>query len=104
MNVGWLGLAVTLLLVAILVGTGVNPWWRLLVFFPATLSASGFIQARLHFCAGFARLGIYNFSAVGQKHAVPDETSNAKDKKRGNQIMIYAMLFGVAVAIACVFL
>ncbi len=104
MNVGWLGLAMTFILLAILWGAGVNPWWRLFVFFPATLSASGFIQARLHFCAGFARLGIYNFGSIGHKISVPDDVSKTKDKRRGNQITMYSVLIGIAVALVCAFL
>jgi len=104
MNVGWLGLAVTFILLAILLVAGAKPWWRLLVFFPATLSASGFIQARLHFCSGFARLGIYNFGSIGHKNPVPDDASKAKDRRRGNQITMYAVLIGIVVAIVCVFL
>lgn len=42
---GWAGLVVGLLLLGILVWSGVDRWWRLLVFIPVFMSASGFLQA-----------------------------------------------------------
>jgi hypothetical protein len=100
---GWIGLVITAVAFAVLVSSGVNPWWRLLLFFPAAASASGFLQARLRFCAGFARRGIFNFGALGQEQQVADEEARAADRRRGNQIAIYASLIGVVVALASVF-
>ena len=102
-NAGWIGLVVTAVAFAVLVASGVNPWWRLLLFFPAAASASGFLQARLRFCAGFARRGIFNFGSLGQANQVVDEEAMAMDRRRGNQIAIYSSLIGAAVAIGSVF-
>jgi hypothetical protein len=102
-NAGWMGLVITAVAYAVLVVSGVNPWWRLLLFFPAAASASGFLQARLRFCAGFARRGIFNFSKFGDAQQVVDEDARAADRRRGNQIAIYASLIGAAVALASVF-
>ncbi len=99
-NLGWISLAVSIILLAALVWSGISPWWRLLIFFPATLSASGFIQAYFHFCSGFARRGMFNFGLLGQHQAVADEASKVKDKKKGTQITLYAVLIGAAVALA----
>lgn len=99
---GWVSLAITIALVLILVLTKVNPWWRLFVFFPAGLSASGFLQARSHFCSGFARVGAYNFGPAGQTTKIEDEESRKKDRRKGNQITLYAALIGAAVAVLCV--
>ncbi len=101
-NLGWTALAITFTLLLVLVWIGVNPWWRLFVFLAATTSASGFLQAYFHFCSGFARLGVYNFGSVGQTQKVTDEFSRAKDKRRGNQITLYAALIGGAIAIISV--
>ncbi len=103
-NVGWVGVGLTFILLAILIMIGAGRWWRLFVFVPAALSASGFLQARMHFCAGFARIGIYNFGSIGEKHNVPDVSSKAKDRKRGNQISLYAALIGIVTAVICVIL
>jgi hypothetical protein len=93
-NLGWVALAISVGLLLGLILTRVNPWWRLFVFFPATTSASGFLQAYFHFCAGYARIGIFNFGPVGERHKVDDGFSKKKDKRKGNQITLYAVLIG----------
>jgi hypothetical protein len=98
-NLGWVGLAITLLLLLALKLTGINPWWQLFIFFPATTSASGFLQAYFHFCAGFARIGVFNFGPAGQTQEVAEEVSRTKDKKMGKQITLYAALIGAAIAV-----
>ena len=103
-NLGWVTLAVTVVLLGVLVWVGVNPWWRLFVFFPAMMSASGFLQAYFHFCSGFARKGIFNIGSIGQTHEIRDEISKVKDRSKGNRITIYAVLIGAVVAIVSVFL
>ena len=103
-RIGWIGLAVVLFLFIILTLFNVHPWWRLLIFFPATLSASGFLQAHFHFCAGFARKGVFNFGEIGKTQEVTDESANAKDKQKGNKIALYAVSIGAIVAFICVFI
>ncbi len=103
-NLGWYALAFTLVLLLTLKWTGINPWWRLFVFFPAMTSASGFLQAFFHFCVGFARMGVFNFGSVGQTQKVIDEFSRTKDKNKGIQITLYAALIGAAITIISVVL
>jgi hypothetical protein len=57
-QVGVIGVAITLLLIGALLETHVPRVWRLTVFFPAFLSAMGFLQARAQTCVRFAREGI----------------------------------------------
>ena len=101
-NVGWVSLAISLVLIGTLEGAGVDPWWRLLVFFPAALSASGFLQAFYHFCSGFGRAGLYNFGALGGIHHIDDDLSKAKDKKKAYQIILYSVLIAGAAAIIAI--
>jgi hypothetical protein len=104
-NLGWVSLAIVFVLLLALVLAGVNPWWRLFVFFPAAMSATGFLQAYFHFCTGFAHIGVFNFGPVGERHKVDDEFSKKKDKRKGNQITLYAVLIGgVTVIIALLLL
>ncbi len=98
-NFGWGALAVTAAILLMLIWFGANRWWRLFLFFPATMSASGFLQAYFHFCSGFAHKGIYNFGSLGESIKIDDQLSTAKDKRRGNQITLYSSLIGIAVAI-----
>jgi hypothetical protein len=101
-NTGWVGLAVAVILAVILIATGVNPLWRAFVFFPAMLSASGFLQAYFGFCTGFARRGIFNFGAPGSVQQVTDATSKQKDRKKGNQLTLWAFVIAIVVTIVCV--
>jgi len=101
-NIGWLGLVITLVLLAILVATGVNHWWRLFMFFPVTLSASGFIQAAFGFCTGFASKGVYNFGPTGGMEKVGDEASKQKDKRKGTLLTLYAVCIGIVVTLLAV--
>src|SRR4029077_10511322 len=60
---GYVGTAATIGLLVALVAIGAPPLTRLIIALPAAIAASGFIQARLRFCAGFGALGVYNFDA-----------------------------------------
>lgn len=99
---GWIGLGVALFVFIILSGITSNHWWRLLIFFPATLSASGFLQAHFHFCAGFARKGVFNFGEVGKIQEVTDNSAKTKDQQKGKRITLYAAFIGAVVAFICV--
>jgi len=101
-KIGWISLAVAVVLLALLIGARVNPLWRFFVFFPAALSATGFIQAHFHFCAGHAHRGIFNFGSLGQSVKIDDPSSKILDKRKGNQIFLYSILIGAAVAVLCV--
>jgi len=104
MKIGWIGLAVTIVLAGALIATGVGMWWRLFIFLPAALSATGFLQAYFHFCPGFARQGAYNLKSLGSKEPILDEDSKKKDRARGNRITLYSALIGAAVAIVLTFI
>lgn len=99
---GWIALAFTAAVLVALVWADVSPWWRLVLFLPATAAASGFLQARFRFCSGFSRLGVFNFGSLGETHEVTDEESRAKDRRRGNQITMYAAVIGAAFTAATV--
>jgi len=101
-TMGWIGLIVTLVVFAGLVWAGVGPLWRLLVFFPATVSASGFLQARFRFCVGFARMGVANFGDLGQTKAVESDAARAADRRRGGLLTYTAALIGLVAALIAV--
>jgi hypothetical protein len=95
---GWGALVVTVLAMVGLRTSRANRWWRVLLFFPAAASAAGFLQAKMRFCSGFSRLGVYNFGPTGETHEVVDPEDRAKDRSRGNQIGLYSALIGAATA------
>ena len=99
-RVGHIGLAATLGLLAVLLLLDAPPLLRLLVALPAAVSASGYLQAALKFCAGFGQLGVYNFDAAGEQTTVVEDADRAADRRRARQISFTSFAIGIAVAIA----
>jgi hypothetical protein len=101
---GHVGLVATLGILAALVAIGAPPVARIIVALPAAVSASGYLQARLRFCAGFASVGVFNFGDVGSTQAVLDPEARRRDRARARQISVASGLVGLAVGVAAVLL
>lgn len=101
---GWAGLAATVILWGIFIWIDAAPVWRLLLFFPAMMSATGFLQAYMHFCAYFGFTALFNFGDVGKTDSVQQAEFRAKDRRKAWQIVIYSVLIGIAVAALAYFL
>jgi hypothetical protein len=99
MRGGWFELGVTILLWLAFLVFHVPAGWRLTLFFPAFLSAEGFLQAAFHFCAGFGTRGLFNFGTeVGKTETVQQAEFRRKDKNKALLISLYSALIGIAVA------
>jgi ferric-dicitrate binding protein FerR (iron transport regulator) len=96
---GHVGLAATVAILAVLLAIDAPPVARLLISLPAMISASGYLQAWLKFCAGFASIGIYNFGETGDSVKVVDDAARAADRRRGLQISIASFAVGAAVGV-----
>jgi hypothetical protein len=96
---GHVGLAASVGLFALLLLVDTPAPTRLLVALPAMASASGYLQARFHFCAGFGSRGLYNFGEVGPVTRVEDADALASDKRRSRQITLAAAGIGIAVGV-----
>jgi hypothetical protein len=101
---GHLGLLVTVVLLVALIALHVPPLVRLLVALPAAGAASGYLQAVLKFCAGFASRGIFNFGQLGQSEQVADAAAHARDRSRANQIFLASLGIGIIVGVVAVIL
>lgn len=102
---GYLGLAVTIIAIVLFVVFRVPDAWRLLVILPAVGAAMGFLQAGLHFCAGFAMSGVFNFgNDVTRRESVETAEQRAKDRRKAGLILVWSFLIGVAVAVIAVLL
>jgi len=99
---GHVGLGAAIVLLAGLVAIDAPPLSRLLVAFPAAVSASGYLQARLRFCAGFGSRGVYNFGELGETQQVDDAEARGRDRERATQIGLASAAIGVAVALVAV--
>ena len=95
---GWTGLIATVLLWMAFIWFDVPSAWRLLLFFPAMMSATGFLQAYMHFCAYFGFASLFNFGDVGKTDSVSQAEFRARDRRRAWQIIIYSVLVGVIAA------
>jgi hypothetical protein len=101
---GHFGLAVTVVLLVGMIALDAPSLLRLVLILPAAAAASGYLQARLKFCAGFGRLGVYNFGRLGTTSQVADDAARAADRRKANQIGFAALLIGVAVGVVAVLL
>lgn len=96
---GWFGLIGLIALWGLLVTLDADRLWHLLVFFPAAMAASGFLQAYLHFCAGFGLKGVYNVvKPAGQTETVEQQEMRAKDRRKALQIAAGSILIGLIMA------
>jgi hypothetical protein len=99
---GWSGLGATIIPGAVLFLLRVHPAWRLLLFFPAVISAVGFFQAGMRFCAAFGMRGVFNFGPeVGRTETVDQAEYRLKDRKKSIRIILYSIMIGIAVAVIC---
>ena len=63
------------------------------------MAASGYIQARLKFCAGFGSRGVFNFGEVGPMERVAGEADRARDRARTSQIGAASIAIGLAAGV-----
>jgi hypothetical protein len=101
---GHVGLVATVVLFAALIVLGVPHWARLVLILPAGGSASGYLQAMLHFCAGFGSQGVFNFGPLGTTERVADSQARGLDRLKSMQIGLASLAIGVAVGVVAVLL
>jgi hypothetical protein len=97
---GHIGLGAAMASFAILVVIDAPPLTRLAVGLPAAAAASGYLQARQKFCAGFASRGVFNFGELGQTGQVVDEEARRRDRAKARQISLASLCIGIAVGLA----
>ena len=101
---GHLGLLATALTLAVLLVIGAPAWTRLVLALPAGAAAVGYLQAALHFCAGFGSQGVFNFGSLGTVQNVVDPKARASDRRRSMEIAFVSLIVGLAVGLAAVLL
>jgi hypothetical protein len=101
---GHVGLTATVVLFAALIVLGVPHWARLVLMLPTAVSASGYLQAVLHFCAGFGSQGVFNFGSLGTTERVADPQARRLDRLKSMQIGLASLAIGLAVGLVAVLL
>ena len=102
---GWIGVGATVVLGLALVSFHVPAVWRLSLFAPAFLAATGFLQGFMHFCAAFGMRGVFNFGPqVGKTEQVEQAEYRRKDKQKALQIITYSALIAIVLATVVLFL
>jgi hypothetical protein len=102
--IGRNAMIVCLVFFGLCLGFEIAPPWRLLIFFPATIAAIGFLQARFHFCAKYGLGGVFNFGGnVGKTDSVEQADFRRQDRRKAIQIIGLSLLIGAAVAFATYF-
>lgn len=97
---GQIGLVVTIALWALFIWFDVPQIWRLTLFIPAMMSATGFMQAYMHFCAYFGFASLSNFGPkVGETDTVQQTEFRAKDRKKAWRIVINSTIIGLVIAL-----
>ena len=101
---GHVALLATAVLFGILVALHAPALARFLVALPAAAAATGYLQAALKFCAGFASRGIFNFGQLGVTEQVADPVARSRDRRRANEIFGASLVIGVVVGAIAVIL
>jgi hypothetical protein len=97
---GIVGLIVTVVFIAAAVIFQIWWPWRLFVFVPAALGATGFLQSALHFCVKFGTQGLFNLdNAVGQTEAVHETEYRRKDQRKAIIIVVGSVLIAAVIAV-----
>lgn len=97
-RVGIVGSVTAVVLFAVLFATHASKPWRLLLFLPVAGAASGFLQDRLHFCAGYGLRGVANVLApVGETEDVTTAGFRKQDQRKAHQIIGFSVAIGAVV-------
>jgi hypothetical protein len=98
---GHVGIAAALLGGAALVGLDAPAWSRTLLFVPAAVGASGYIQAATRFCANYGWRGVFNFGEAGHDRVtdVADAAARAADRRKALGIGVASGAIGLVVVL-----
>ena len=102
---GHVGVAVTAGLLAAMLILRVDPMWRLLLFAPAAVAVSGYLQAAMRFCANYGWRGVFNFGdRIRDTTGVADPAAAAADRRVALRIALMSGTVGLLVAVGALLL
>lgn len=92
MNIGWLGVVVTFLVVLILEIFDAPKMYRIIVLPTIGVALSGFLQARHRFCYLYGWRGIFSIAGRKKFEKVVDNADLKKDRNTAIQIVVMMFL------------
>ena len=92
MNLGWLGVGLTLLVVLVLEILDVPRPYRIIVFPTIGVALSGFLQARHRFCYLYGWRGVFSIAGRKKFEKVTDNADLIRDRRTAIQIVVMMML------------
>jgi hypothetical protein len=95
--IGHVGLIITVILFILIFATNAPWYFRLAIFIPAFLSATGYLQARNKFCVGFANAKMQHADDDAEAVAITDKSALKKDKKKAQSINLQSALIAALV-------
>jgi hypothetical protein len=99
-RIGHVGASVFVVLLLISVVLNTNRYVRIILLVPAMLAASGYLQARGHFCVGYAAAGQQNASEHSKTASpITDQSALAADKRRARKMNLQAFAFALVVTL-----
>jgi len=98
-RLGWIGLAVAVVFLALAFALDFPPAFRLLVALPAGMAATGFLQGAFHFCVRFGTQGLFNFGDIGTEEAVHETEYRKLDQRKAILIVVLSIAIAVVVAV-----
>jgi hypothetical protein len=103
--IGHVGLVIFVIVLVALLVFDVSRWYRIILFLPGMMVASGYLQARNHFCTGYARAGKQN-AVQGSTTAsdISDEAAKASDKSKAKRMNLQASLIALIAMVITLFL
>ena len=99
-----LGLAISLLGIALLQYFNSPSAWRFILFLPLFYSIICYYQAQQKFCVVFGIFGIYNFDNIGKTKRVNESNDKKKDSWYAWLIIFKSILFALLIVVIYYFL
>ncbi len=92
-RVGILGIAASVILAAVLLAIGADPFVRLLLFVPLAGGFVGIVQARERFCMGYALAGMHNVTdQMGTPSRVESAAARRADLRHAVVVLMKATI------------
>lgn len=99
-NIGVFGAVLTLIFLFFSLVLDLRSIYRIIIFLPAFMSALGFLQYKMHFCAEFGILGVYNFDkAFRKKISIMESEFLKQDRIKALKIIVYSLLVAIFITL-----